>query len=330
MYDLVELYRILDWEYPTWFTIPWQIGSVTFVVLSGLCVTLGSRSVRRGAIVFGCGMLVTAVTYGMYLFGFHHSIIIYFGVLQCLGACMMLWPLFKRLPWWALTVLGVGFVALGLWLASLPGIDGHWLMIFGLPDRYFSSSDYFPLFPNLGFFLLGAAIGRTAYRKKETLLPKVDENSAPVRFLQWWGKNSLFIYLAHQPILAGLCMLLWPVFRKLPWWALLILGGLLIWGGFYVRSLPRADVYYLMPLGLPWEGFSSSDYFPLLPNLGYFLVGAALGRTVYRKKETLLPKVREDMGIVKFLCFCGRQSLWIYLLHQPVLSGICMILQAVM
>lgn len=212
MYDLVELYRILDWEYPTWFTIPWQIGSVTFVVLSGLCVTLGSRSVRRGAIVFGCGMLVTAVTYGMYRFGFHHSIIIYFGVLQCLGCCM----------------------------------------------------------------------------------------------------------------------LLWPVFRKLPWWALLILGGLLIWGGFYVRSLPRVDVYYLMPLGLPWEGFSSSDYFPLLPNLGYFLVGAALGRTVYRKKETLLPKVREDMGIVKFLCFCGRQSLWIYLLHQPVLSGICMILQAVM
>jgi uncharacterized membrane protein len=82
-----------------------------------------------------------------------------------------------------------------------------------------------------------------------------------------------------------------------------------------------------MPFGFVYPGFSSSDYFPLLPNLGYFLLGAVLGRTIYRHKRSLLPQVSQSNPIVRALCFCGRQSLWIYLLHQPVLAGICMLLQ---
>ena len=208
MYDLVELYRILDWEYPTWFTIPWQIGSVTFVVLSGLCVTLGSRSVRRGAIVFGCGMLVTAVTYGMYLFGFHHSIIIYFGVLQCLGTCMILWWLFKRLPNWALVMIGLMMVAAGLYLDRVILVDHPWLIPLGFVYPRFASSDYFPLLPNLGFFLLGGVLGRTVYKNKQTLLPMLSERTPIIRGLCFCGKHSLWFYLLHQPILAGICMLL--------------------------------------------------------------------------------------------------------------------------
>ena len=71
--------------------------------------------------------------------------------------------------------------------------------------------------------------------------------------------------------------------------------------------------------------FASSDYFPLHPNLGYFLIGAAIGKTLYRKKESLLPALA-DYGIWKPLCFLGRHSLWVYLLHQPILSGICMLI----
>ncbi len=77
-----------------------------------------------------------------------------------------------------------------------------------------------------------------------------------------------------------------------------------------------------MPLGLPWKGFISSDYFPLLPNLGYFLLGAFLGRTLYKNKESLLPNVSTDNPVIRFLLLCGKHSLWIYLLHQPVLSAV--------
>lgn len=209
LYDLVVIYRIVDWSLPKWFLLVQNWGGVLFLLISGISATLGRRSFRRGLLVFGCGLIVTAVTAGMYLLRLADvSIIIYFGVLQCLGVCMMLWPLFRRLPRCALTLVGIVFAALGLWFAALPGIDGHWLMIFGLPDRYFSSADYFPLLPNLGFFLLGAALGRRVYRGRESLLPQVNAGTAPLRFLQWCGKQSLFIYLTHQPILAGCCMLL--------------------------------------------------------------------------------------------------------------------------
>ena len=33
-----------------------EYGGTIFVLISGICVTLGSHSVKRGAIVFGCGM----------------------------------------------------------------------------------------------------------------------------------------------------------------------------------------------------------------------------------------------------------------------------------
>lgn len=207
MYDLVNLYKIIQWDYPVWFQLIKNSGFL-FLILSGVCVTLGSRSVRRGLIVFFCGMGITLVTYGMYLLKMADvGILIYFGVLHCLGICMMLWPVFKKLPWPALLILGIAFVALGFWFRDFQ-LETKWLMPLGLVWENFRSSDYFPLFPNLGYFLLGATIGRTVYAKKQTLLPNVDPNRGILKFLQGCGKHSLTIYLVHQPILSAICWLL--------------------------------------------------------------------------------------------------------------------------
>ena len=209
IYDLVHLYRIVDWKYPEWFSFLQNWGGVLFLLISGISATLGSRSVRRGIIVLLCGMVVTVATYGMYHLGMAgKGIIIYFGVLQCLGFCMILWPLFKKLPWWALGICGVAIVALGLWMKTQPPADVYYLMPLGLPWKGFVSSDYFPLFPYFGFFLLGGLLGKTVYGRKETLLPKVNEKNFFLRFLRFTGRHSLEIYLLHQPILSGVCMLL--------------------------------------------------------------------------------------------------------------------------
>jgi len=181
---------------------------MSFVVLSGLCVTLGRRSVRRGLQVLGCGMIITVVTTGMYLLGMaDRFIIIYFGVLHLLGVCMLLWPLFRRLPAWALAVLGAAMVALGLWFRQLT-VPVGWLFPLGLVAPGFASSDFFPLFPGLGWFLLGASLGRLLYREKRSLLPRFPAENPVVRFFRWCGTNSLWIYLIHQPVLYGIVSLL--------------------------------------------------------------------------------------------------------------------------
>jgi uncharacterized membrane protein len=208
VYDLVELYGILDWQYPPIFSLVQDWGGVLFVALSGICVTLGRRSLKRGLVVFGCGMLISAVTFGMTFFGFHKSIIIYFGVLHCLGVCMLLWPLFRKLPTWTLAVLGIALMIPGLQLWGHALVDHLWLLPLGFLPPNFSTSDYFPLLPNLGYFLLGAVLGRTLYRNKTTLFPMVKETNPLVRFFCICGKASLPIYMLHQPILNGICMLL--------------------------------------------------------------------------------------------------------------------------
>ncbi|MBE6921347.1 MAG: DUF1624 domain-containing protein [Ruminococcaceae bacterium] len=209
IYDLVELYGLIQWEYPPLFSFVQNWGGVLFLLISGICVTLGSRCIRRGLLVFACGLVVSGVTYGMYRFGFSgESIIIYFGVLHCLGACMLLWPVFRRLPHWALALLGIILVAVGFYFDDLPGMGFPWLMPLGLPWEGFSSSDYFPLLPYFGFFLLGSALGKSVYRNKESLLPKVNTQNLLIRCLLWCGKQSLWIYMLHQPILSGIFFLI--------------------------------------------------------------------------------------------------------------------------
>lgn len=203
LFDL-SFFGGLSLTLPAWYVFLQEYGGAIFVVLSGICVTLGSKSVRRGLIVFACGMLITAVTYGMYRLGMSGAdVVVKFGVLHLLGVCMLVYPAFKKLPPAALAVLGLLIAVTGYAIRGVV-VPQHWLFPLGLTYEGFTSSDYFPLFPQLGYFLIGAAIGKTAYREKKTLLPGSFQKTPVARFFCWCGRQSLFIYLLHQPIVYGL------------------------------------------------------------------------------------------------------------------------------
>lgn len=209
IYDLQTFFSLPFLADSRLFDLIKQWGGVLFLLISGICVTLGSHPVRRGLIVFACGLICSAVTAGMYFLNMaDKSIIIYFGVLHCLGVCMLLWPLFKRLPVWALGLLGLGLTVLGLWISGNVVVDFPWLIPLGLVPGDFASSDYFPLLSNLGFFLVGAFLGKTLYRKKETLLPRVNPANPVLAFFTLLGKWSLPVYLLHQPLITGLLYLI--------------------------------------------------------------------------------------------------------------------------
>ena len=201
VYDLVDLFGVWNWQQPAWYLFFKNNYGAVFFLISGISVTLGRCPVKRGAQVFLCGFLCTGVTLGMYLLGFAgKGIIIYMGVLQCLGLCMMLWPLFRRCPDWALTALGLAMMIAGWYLRTQA--FPFWLLTpLGFAPYGFTSSDYFPLLPNLGYFLLGAVVGKRAYAGRKSLFPR---ETPPLGLFRWMGRHSLMIYLLHQPVLAAI------------------------------------------------------------------------------------------------------------------------------
>ncbi len=201
VYDLVDLFGVWNWQQPAWYLFFKNNYGAVFFLISGISATLGSHPVKRGAQVFLCGFLCTGVTLGMYLLGFAgKGILIYMGVLQCLGLCMMLWPLFRRCPDRALTALGLAMTIAGWYLRTQA--FPFWLLTpLGFAPYGFTSSDYFPLLPNFGYFLLGAVVGKRAYAGRKSLFPR---ETPPLGLFRWMGRHSLMIYLLHQPVLAAI------------------------------------------------------------------------------------------------------------------------------
>ncbi len=209
IYDIAVLYQIVDWKLPDWFLFIQQWGNLLFFLISGICATLGRRHIKRGLVVIGGGMLCTLATLGLYWLGFFSkSMLIYFGVLHCLGCCMLLWAPLRKLPTWLLGIFSALFIAAGLYLGDHILVSFPYLVPLGFTYPGFSSSDYFPLLPYLGYFLLGAVAGRLLYAKKESLLPRANPKNPLIALLLFFGKHSLIIYLLHQPLLSGLCILL--------------------------------------------------------------------------------------------------------------------------
>jgi uncharacterized membrane protein len=174
-----------------------------FVVLSGISSTLTRSNIRRGLRLLALSFIVTAVTYV-----FDSSSAVWFGILQCLAVSMLVYgAAFEKAG--AAVCASIGALVFGFGFA-LPAVKRaltirfDWLLPFGLHSAGFSSFDYFPLIPWLGIFLIGAALGKTVYASGKSLWPR----PLPRTFVNFAGRYSLWIYLAHQPVIMGVLYLL--------------------------------------------------------------------------------------------------------------------------
>ena len=217
-WDLVFLFGVqMNWYAATPGHLWQQSICWVFILLSGFCVPLGHHTLRRGATVFGAGVLITAVTL---LFMPEERVI--FGVLTFLGAAMLLTgilePLLQKVPPAAGLVVSAvlfalcysvssGWVGVGSWKLLLPqGLYANYLTaFFGFYPEGFFSTDYFALLPWIFLFWAGyfghRSIGRA---RMEALRGSV---CAP---LGWMGRHSLVLYLLHQPVIFGV---LWAIFQ---------------------------------------------------------------------------------------------------------------------
>jgi uncharacterized membrane protein len=133
-----------------------------------------------------------AITLITYLF--EPSAYVRFGVLHLLAlASIVAFPVARR-PEFALVI--------GIILLFIPLSSNSSLVWLGLRDTGFFAVDYFPLNPWLGIFFICLAVSSRVYSDGKPLMAF----KWPERWL-WFGRNTLIIYVVHQPILIGLLIL---------------------------------------------------------------------------------------------------------------------------
>jgi uncharacterized membrane protein len=154
---------------------------------------LASKFLVRGAGIFSLGLLVTVCTW-LYL-GEGYII---FGILHLIGVSIILAPLFYRFGKFNI-IIGAACVLIG---SAVTAINGPlWLLPLGIHPAAFWSVDYTPLFPWFGVVLIGIGCGVWLYPggvPRYQLLKLPASLQGPLTFP---GRYSLWIYLAHQPVI---------------------------------------------------------------------------------------------------------------------------------
>lgn len=124
--------------------------------------------------------------------------------------------------------------------------------------------------------------------------------------------------------LIGVSILLLPFFVRIRWNTPVALICIAL--GPLVAS-QSVSTSLLLPFGLMYPGFMSIDYFPLFPWFGVVLIGLVVGRFVYIDHQWRRAKpYSPSQHWVRWLSFPGRHSLFLYLIHQPIIMFILWIL----
>lgn len=183
-----------------WYLFPRFIATI-FIILTGISLTLNynrskkdatKRFARRGLKIFFFGLLITLITSLFLPRG-----AIFFGILHFIGISTIIAIPFVKMRNKALLL---GFVVLltGFYLQTL-GFDFPWLLWLGFAPANFYTFDYFPIFPWFGLILTGIYLGNKFYPKAKRGFRY--DFTGRLSVLTFLGRNSLVIYLLHQPLI---------------------------------------------------------------------------------------------------------------------------------
>lgn len=198
--------------YSGFFGILQKATAVLFLLLAGISISIsylkrGKRDytvhfLKRGAVVFSIGLLITLFT-----FIFFRSEFIYFGILHLIGVSIILSIPFagKRLPAFAFGILTLILPA----AYNLASLNQPLLVWLGF-SHPLPTLDYFPVFPWFGIILIGISIGDFLYRNPSWRVVLGEPKNMATGFIRLLGsnRNSLIIYLLHQAILFPVSFLL--------------------------------------------------------------------------------------------------------------------------
>ncbi|MBK9083248.1 MAG: DUF1624 domain-containing protein [Rhizobiales bacterium] len=127
-----------------------------------------------------------------------------FGILHALAVGTLLAAPFARMHWEPALIAGAAVVALPMVWRS-PALDDPLWQWLGLGAALPSTVDWRPVFPWVGVMLLGVAAARTLTGQAFLIRSATwRAEGGAARLLALAGRWSLWIYLAHQPVLVAI------------------------------------------------------------------------------------------------------------------------------
>lgn len=212
IFGMIYIHVVFDLEYIFGMNVDYDGGvcgflvkivGPLFIIVSGISTAFSRNSFKRGLLVFSISLLITLSTYI-----YNRDFVIIFGILHFIGICMMVSPLFKKLPTIWLFVLSAIFASTNLFLPHIKATHNY-LFMFGIHNSNFISSDYYPLLPYMWEFLFGMGLSRILYKEKKSIFPFALKSS----FVNFVGKNSLYFYLGHQPVILAVITLVLQIIK---------------------------------------------------------------------------------------------------------------------
>ena len=192
-----------------------KIVAIIFLLLVGMSLVFSYNfyknpklfiyiNLKRSATILCFAMLITVVTYIV----FPDSYII-FGILHLISISILIsLPLLftkNSIP----IVISFFIILIGTALSTSLHSTNYLFIPFGVTPSFFSSFDYYPLFPWLGIIFVGLYVGRLYYpwriKQKNVQIPQ---------FFKSLSVNSLFIYLIHQPVILLILLIIKTILKQ--------------------------------------------------------------------------------------------------------------------
>jgi len=121
--------------------------------------------------------------------------------------------------------------------------------------------------------------------------------------------------------LLGTSMVLFPLLKKMNNILLFISAVFIVLTAISIKSI-LVDTSLLLPFGVMYRGFVTLDYYPISPYLSVFILGILAYKMYYYKGQSIFKFHYKN----EYLSMISKSSLAIYLIHQPVLVGMAIVI----
>ncbi len=200
----------------------------------------------------------------------------------------------------------------------------QWYFVFEVIDIDVNFFYYFPKLAAVFFILLGISlyigVERKFYKNFKDILKRsllIFSCGMLITGSTLLAKTGFYIYFGVLHC-HGVSTLLSYFFSKCNKWLVLLVSIILISLNSFLPIGHSPWTYCLFSSDLPASFGSTFDYFPLIPNLGYALLGIFLGKQFYTNGNRQFNICKAGV-FANFFVYMGRRTLWIYLIHVPIL-----------